>query len=152
AARGPAVRWLDSREVRRRGAARKTTQPGGHAPDGLLTPRAVGWLPVRLPRRLLRPIGVLAGLCVLLGVVTAGMVFPLAGGLGMLSNEAGDSVTSSSVDLVNNPAPLTTTVTDSDGQPLAYLFDQNRTEVPNEQISPAMKAAILAIEDRRFYD
>ncbi|SFN20544.1 Membrane carboxypeptidase (penicillin-binding protein) [Pseudonocardia ammonioxydans] len=107
---------------------------------------------MRFPRRLLRPIGVLAGLCVLLGVVTAGMVFPLAGGLGMLSNEAGDSVTSSSVDLVNNPAPLTTTVTDSDGQPLAYLFDQNRTEVPNEQISPAMKAAILAIEDRRFYD
>ena len=107
---------------------------------------------MRFPRRLLRPIGVLAGLCVLLGVVTAGMAFPLAGGLGILSNEAGDSVASSSVDLVNNPAPLTTTLTDSDGRPIAYLFDQNRTEVPNEEISPAMKAAMLAIEDRRFYD
>ncbi|ALL75045.1 MULTISPECIES: penicillin-binding protein [unclassified Pseudonocardia] len=107
---------------------------------------------MRFPRRLLRPLGVLAGLCVLLGVVTAGMAFPLAGGIGVLSNAAGDSVTSSSVDLVNNPAPLTTTVTDSEGRPLAYLFDQNRTEVGNEQISPAMKAATLAIEDRRFYD
>ncbi|MFP5069125.1 penicillin-binding protein [Pseudonocardia nantongensis] len=107
---------------------------------------------MRFPRRLLRPLGVLAGLCVLLGVVTAGMAFPLVGGAGMLSNEAGDSVTSTSVDLVNNPAPQTTTLTDSDGKPIAYLFDQNRTEVPNEQISPAMKAAILAIEDRRFYD
>ncbi|MFP5019299.1 penicillin-binding protein [Pseudonocardia phyllosphaerae] len=101
---------------------------------------------------MLRPIGVLAGLCVLLGVVTAGMAFPLVGGLGIMSNEAGDSVTSSSVDLVSNPAPLTTTLTDSGGKPIAYLFDQNRTQVTNEQISPAMKAAILAIEDRRFYE
>ncbi|WP_370588998.1 penicillin-binding protein [Pseudonocardia sp. C8] len=107
---------------------------------------------MRFPRRLLRPIGVLAGLCVLLGVVSAGMLFPVVGGLGILSNEAGDSVTSSSVDLVNNPAPRTTTLTDSEGRPIAYLFDQNRTEVTNDQISPAMKAAILAIEDRRFYD
>lgn len=107
---------------------------------------------MRFPRRLLRPLGVLAGLCVLLGVVTAGMAFPFAGGLGLLSNEAGDSVTSSAADLVNNPAPLTTTVTDSGGQPIAYLFDQNRTEVSNAEISPAMKAAILAIEDRRFYE
>ncbi|MEU4377457.1 penicillin-binding protein [Pseudonocardia alni] len=99
-----------------------------------------------------RSIALLAGLSVLLGVVVAGMAFPVVGGLGILSNEAGDSVTSSSADLVNNPAPLTTTVTDSDGRPLAYLFDQNRTEVANDQISPTMKAAILAIEDRRFYE
>ncbi|MDQ4118930.1 MAG: penicillin-binding protein [Actinomycetota bacterium] len=104
------------------------------------------------PRHLLRPIGVLAGLCVLAGVVTAGMVFPAAAGLGALSNEAGDSVSSSSADLVGTEPPLTTTLTDSAGQPIAYLFDQNRTNVTNEQISPAMKAAILAIEDRRFYE
>ena len=107
---------------------------------------------MRFPRHLLRPIGVLAGLCVLAGVVTAGMAFPAAAGLGVLSNEAGDSVSSSSADLVGNQPPLTTTLTDSDGQPIAYLFDQNRTNVTNDQISPAMKAAILAIEDRRFYE
>ncbi|WP_308252475.1 transglycosylase domain-containing protein [Pseudonocardia sp. KRD291] len=107
---------------------------------------------MRFPRHLLRPIGVIAGLCVLAGVVTAGMTFPVAAGLGVLSNEAGDSVSSSSADLVGTEPPLTTTVTDSGGQPIAYLFDQNRTAVTNEQIAPAMKAAILAIEDRRFYD
>lgn len=107
---------------------------------------------MRFPRRLLRPLGVLAGLCVLLGVVTAGMAFPLVGGLGVLSNEAGDSVTSSSADLVGTRPPLTTTLTDSDGRPIAYLFDQNRTEVTNDQISTAMKGAMLAIEDRRFYE
>ncbi|ALE86017.1 penicillin-binding protein [Pseudonocardia sp. HH130629-09] len=107
---------------------------------------------MRFPRRLLRPLGVLAGLCVLLGVITAGMAFPLVGGLGMLSNEAGDSVTSSSADLVGTRPPLTTTLTDSDGRPIAYLFDQNRTEVTNDQISTAMKGAMLAIEDRRFYE
>ncbi len=88
----------------------------------------------------------------LAGVVTAGMAFPAAAGLGVLSNEAGDSVSSSSADLVGTQPPLTTTLTDSAGQPIAYLFDQNRTNVTNEQISPAMKAAILAIEDRRFYE
>ncbi|MDQ4117411.1 MAG: transglycosylase domain-containing protein, partial [Actinomycetota bacterium] len=80
------------------------------------------------------------------------MVFPAAAGLGALSNEAGDSVSSSSADLVGTEPPLTTTLTDSAGQPIAYLFDQNRTNVTNEQISPTMKAAILAIEDRRFYE
>lgn len=94
----------------------------------------------------------IAGLCVLAGVVTAGMTFPVAAGLGVLSNEAGDSVSSSSADLVGTEPPLTTTVTDSAGAPIAYLFDQNRTPVSNDQIAPAMKAAILAIEDRRFYD
>ncbi|MBW0103721.1 transglycosylase domain-containing protein [Pseudonocardia sp. KRD-291] len=100
----------------------------------------------------MRPIAVLVGLSVLGGVVFAGMAFPVAAGLGVLSNEAGDSVSSSSADLVGTEPPLTTTVTDSDGAPIAYLFDQNRTDVSNEQIAPAMKAAILAIEDRRFYD
>ena len=94
----------------------------------------------------------IAGLCVLAGVVFAGMAFPVAAGLGVLSNQAGDSVSSSSADLVGTEPPLTTTVTDSAGAPIAYLFDQNRTNVTNEQIAPAMKAAILAIEDRRFYD
>src|SRR4029078_8924094 len=37
------------------------------------------------------------------------------------------------------------------GTPIAYLFDQNREAVPADRIAPAMKAAIVAIEERRFY-
>ena len=58
-----------------------------------------------------------------------------------------------STDLVDGPLPQSTTVTDSAGTPIARFFEpnQNRQAVPSDQISPAMKAAIIAIEDRRFY-
>ena len=41
----------------------------------------------------------------------------------------------------------------STGAPIARFFEpnQNRQAVTSDQISPAMKAAIIAIEDRRFY-
>jgi membrane peptidoglycan carboxypeptidase len=106
---------------------------------------------VRPPRHLLRPLGLLLGLCLLAGVLLAGMAFPAALGLGQVSNEAGDSVNSVSTDLTTGQAPLTTTITDFAGEPIAYVFDQNREPVGADEISPAMKAAIVAIEDRRFY-
>jgi membrane peptidoglycan carboxypeptidase len=106
---------------------------------------------VKPPRHLLRPIGLLLALCVLAGVLVAGMAFPGALAVGMVSNEAGDSVNSVSTDLATGQLPQTSTITDSAGAPIAYLFDQNRDPVPADQISPAMKAAIVAVEDRRFY-
>jgi len=93
----------------------------------------------------------LLALCVLAGVLVAGMAFPGALAVGMVSNEAGDSVNSVSTDLATGQLPQTSTITDSAGAPIAYLFDQNRDPVPADQISPAMKAAIVAVEDRRFY-
>ncbi len=93
----------------------------------------------------------LLGLCVLGGVLVAGMVFPAALGVGLVSDEAGDSVNSVSSDLATGQLPQTSTITDSAGAPLAYLFDQNRDPVAADRISPAMKAAIVAVEDRRFY-
>ncbi|MCH6166696.1 penicillin-binding protein [Pseudonocardia alaniniphila] len=102
---------------------------------------------------LLRPAAMLLGLCVLAGLVVAGMAFPLAAGIGVTSSDVGDSVNTVSTDLVDQPLPQTTTVTDSAGVPIARFFEQNqnRQAVKAEEISPAMKAAIVAIEDRRFY-
>jgi membrane peptidoglycan carboxypeptidase len=96
-------------------------------------------------------VSLLLGLCLLAGVVVAGMSFPGALALSLVSNDAGDSVNSVSTDLATGQLPLTSTITDSAGQPIAYLFDQNRDPVTADQISPAMKAAIVAVEDRRFY-
>ncbi|HXV92090.1 MAG TPA: transglycosylase domain-containing protein, partial [Pseudonocardia sp.] len=103
------------------------------------------------PRHLVRPVGLLLALCVLAGVLVAGMFFPVAAGLGLVSNDASDSVNSVSTDLTDGALPLTTTITDDEGRPIAYLFDQNRDAVTADEISPAMKAAMVAIEDRRFY-
>jgi membrane peptidoglycan carboxypeptidase len=95
----------------------------------------------------------LLGLCVLAGLVVAGMAFPVAAGIGLTSSDVGDSVNTVSTDLVDQPLPQTSTVTDSAGVPIARFFDQNqnRRAVKAEDIAPAMKAAIVAIEDRRFY-
>ena len=103
------------------------------------------------PRHLARPLAVLLGLCLVAGVLTAGMAFPGALALGLVSNDAGDSVNSVSTDLASGQLPQTSTITDSAGSPIAYLFDQNRDPVASDKIAPSMKAAIVAIEDRRFY-
>lgn len=94
----------------------------------------------------------LFGLCVLAGVLVAGMLFPAAGALGVVSNRAGDAVNNLSSELMTQDPPLVTTVTDRAGVPIAYLFDQNRTPAAPDQISDQMKAAITSIEDRRFFE
>lgn len=47
--------------------------------------------------------------------------------------------------------PLTTRILSRDGRLLATLFKENRTWTPLKKISPALRRAVIAIEDRRFY-
>jgi membrane peptidoglycan carboxypeptidase len=82
----------------------------------------------------------------------AGMLFPMVGALGVVSNRASDTIDSVSADLVATDPPLITTITDKAGTPIAYLFDQYRLPVTSDQISPTMTAALISIEDRRFYE
>ena len=92
------------------------------------------------------------GLCLLAGVLMAGMLFPVVGALGVASNRASDTIDSVSADLVTTDPPLITRITDSQGNDIAYLYNQYRLPVTSEQISPTMKAALISIEDRRFYE
>jgi membrane peptidoglycan carboxypeptidase len=80
------------------------------------------------------------------------MMFPAVGGLGMASNQASETVNSVSSNLVQSQVPMVTTITDKDGAPIAYVFDQNRFNTPPKAIADTMKAAIIAIEDRRFFE
>ncbi|MEU4522478.1 transglycosylase domain-containing protein [Amycolatopsis sp. NPDC024027] len=92
-----------------------------------------------------------AGLCVLAGILVAGTMAPAAIGAGLLSNQVSDSVDAISARLAAADLPLTTTVTDRDGTPIATLYAQYRLPVTAAGIATTMKAAIIAIEDRRFY-
>ncbi|PXY32658.1 transglycosylase domain-containing protein [Prauserella muralis] len=92
------------------------------------------------------------GLCLLAGVLVAGILFPVVGAAGVISNEASDTVESMSSDLADKPPPLVTTVTDRNGQPIATLYDQYRVPTAPDQISDAMKWALISVEDRRFYE
>jgi penicillin-binding protein 1A len=64
------------------------------------------------------------------------------------------SFTLPSTELIENPEHLESTIVyTSDGVELArYYLGQNRTWVAGENISPTMHEALVAVEDRRFYD
>jgi membrane peptidoglycan carboxypeptidase len=94
----------------------------------------------------------LLSLCLLAGVLLAGMLFPVVGALGVASNRASDTIDSAQADMVEVPPALITSITDSGGKQIATLYDQYRVPVAADQISPTMKAALIAIEDRRFYE
>ncbi|ORM26818.1 transglycosylase domain-containing protein [Williamsia sp. 1135] len=94
----------------------------------------------------------LAGCCILAGVLVAGLLFPVAGGLGLVSNRAADTVQNVSSELLEGTVPEVTTMTDVNGKPIAFLYDQRRTQVGYNDISPEMIRAIISIEDKRFLD
>ncbi len=94
----------------------------------------------------------LVGLCMLAGVLLAGVMFPVVGGLGVASNQASATVDNTSSELANIPPPLVTTITDRKGKAIATLYNQFRIPTASDQISDAMKWAIISIEDRRFYE
>ena len=94
----------------------------------------------------------LIGLCLLAGVLVAGMLFPVVGAAGVMSNQASETVEKTSSDLADLPPPLVTTVTDNTGKPIATLYDQYRLPITENQVNEAMKWALISVEDKRFYE
>ncbi|MCY7340990.1 MAG: penicillin-binding protein [Pseudonocardia sp.] len=92
----------------------------------------------------------LAALTLVAGTVLAAVLVPPIGAAGALAAAATAGSRTSAPSLAGD-LPAVTTVTDSTGAPLAYLYDQYRTPVTATQIAPAMLGAVVAIEDRRFF-
>ncbi len=88
--------------------------------------------------------------CLLAGIVAAALMFPYAGGIGMMSNRASDVVANGSAQLLEGDVPQVTTMVDTAGKPIAWLYTQRRFAVSSEQIADTMKLAIVSIEDKRF--
>jgi membrane peptidoglycan carboxypeptidase len=92
----------------------------------------------------------LAWCCLLASIVVAGLMFPVVGGFGLLSNRASDVVANGSAQLVEGEVPQVSTMVDAKGNVIAWLYSQRRFEVPSDQIANTMKLAIVSIEDKRF--
>ncbi|GAB2665072.1 transglycosylase domain-containing protein [Saccharopolyspora gloriosae] len=92
------------------------------------------------------------GLCVLAGVLVAFLMMPMATGAGAVVNQATDAMSSMSSSLAKRDMPQVSVVTDKDGEPIAHFFEDYRVETKPEQISGYMKAAITAVEDKRFWN
>jgi penicillin-binding protein 1A len=54
--------------------------------------------------------------------------------------------------ITNQRPALTTRILSRDGKLIGTLFQENRTWTPLEKISPSLRKAIVAIEDKRFYE
>ncbi|WP_433799925.1 transglycosylase domain-containing protein [Actinomycetospora sp. CA-084318] len=89
--------------------------------------------------------------CALAGVLLAGLTLPpvLAGGL--LVGRAAASVDLTSGSLAGGRVREASVITDSAGTPIARLYERYRLPVGSDAIADTMKAAIVAIEDRRFF-
>ncbi|MFM9032685.1 MAG: penicillin-binding protein, partial [Mycobacterium sp.] len=92
----------------------------------------------------------LAWACLLASVLVAALLFPVVGGLGLMSNRASDIVANGSTQVLEGDVPAVTTMVDAKGNTIAWLYSQRRFEVTADQIADTMKLAIVAIEDKRF--
>ncbi|MBP3089406.1 penicillin-binding protein [Corynebacterium sp. sy017] len=86
------------------------------------------------------------------GIVCALAISPVAAIGSVAVKETNETMQSKFEDLSTGSTPGVTTVTDKNGDPIAWLYDQRRFEVPSDAISQSMKDAIVSIEDRRFYE
>src|SRR6201998_2792116 len=116
----------------------------------------VGWRGaatlVRMPDRPPAALTVLklVGCCLLASVVATALMFPLAGGLGLVSNRASEVVANGSAQLLQGEVPAVSKMVDKNGNVIACLYSQRRFEVPTDKISNTKKQAICAIKDKRF--
>ncbi|WP_027004201.1 transglycosylase domain-containing protein [Corynebacterium halotolerans] len=94
----------------------------------------------------------IGGAVVAAAVVGALSLAPVAGISGVAIARTNETMESNLADLTDGTAPGVTTITDSTGEPMAWVFDQRRHEVDGDEISQHMKDAIVAIEDHRFYE
>lgn len=107
------------------------------------------------PRGLLATLGRLSAffaVATLAGLVSAAIALPFVGGVGAGARNLAQAFENLPDDMETPPLAQRTLILAADGSPLATLYYQNRVEVPLTAVSPAMRQAIVAIEDARFLD
>src|SRR6187402_2918645 len=92
-------------------------------------------------------------LSVLGGVLVAGLVLPAASVASSAANESSELFEKLPDSLVPKDLPQQTNIYDRSGKHLlATFYSQNRVVVPLEKISPWIQKAVVAVEDKRFWD
>ncbi|MDY5785425.1 transglycosylase domain-containing protein [Corynebacterium sp.] len=85
-------------------------------------------------------------------LVTALCLAPVAGLGGLAVARTEETMRSNLSDLTSGEVPGVTTITDVNGDPMAWIYNQRRYEVASEDIAQSTKDALVATEDRRFYE
>jgi membrane peptidoglycan carboxypeptidase len=89
---------------------------------------------------------------VVAGFLVAAMLLPFVGGTGLVARNSSTLLDALPVELTDQTPNGNTRVLAADGSLITEFYDNNRTPVSPDQISPVMKQAIVDIEDSRFYE
>ncbi|GAA4796965.1 transglycosylase domain-containing protein [Actinomycetospora chlora] len=84
------------------------------------------------------------------GLLVAGLLAPVAIGAGTVVARASSNVAVTAADVVDRDPAAASVITDTTGAPMAVIYRRYRLPVGPRGIAAPMRAAIVAIEDRRF--
>jgi membrane peptidoglycan carboxypeptidase len=91
--------------------------------------------------------------CIVGGVLVSGFLLPSVYGANAAANNLIPSLNVEDIDFKVNDLPQQSRIYASDGQTvIATFYAQNRIVVPLTEVSDAMQKAVVAREDRRFFD
>ncbi len=88
----------------------------------------------------------------LAGLLAASLVLPWVGGLGLVARDAASGFMALPADLEIRRLAERVLITDVDHEPIAEVARRERDVVDLADISPWVPAALMAIEDERFYE
>ena len=69
------------------------------------------------------------------GLIVAGLLFPIVGGAGAVANRLSDVVAQDSAQLLEGEVPIISTMVDTAGNPIAWIYTQRRWVVPGNRIA-----------------
>ncbi|NYI05597.1 transglycosylase domain-containing protein [Allostreptomyces psammosilenae] len=92
------------------------------------------------------------GVSVLAGVLTAGLLLPATGAIGLTAQSTAETFEEIPSELRTPPLSQATRIYDASGGEIATVYYRDRTVVEWDDIAPTMRDAIVAIEDSRFYE
>jgi membrane peptidoglycan carboxypeptidase len=99
-----------------------------------------------------KTLGKLVGSLFAVAVLAAGLLLPYVGGLGVAAGQAASKFLDTNCTLQESQPPQRTTVYARDGKTvIATLFSQDRVPIPLSQVPKYLQDALVATEDRRFY-
>jgi len=89
----------------------------------------------------------------LAGVVVAAAAFPFVAASGLAAKAGAESFEELPIEFTMAQAPQATRVYANDGRTLlATFFDENRRDVPLDQVAGTVPRALIAAEDQSFYE
>lgn len=97
-------------------------------------------------------LGAFLAISVLMGLIGAGLLLPVAGSVGSAAREGVGMFEELPGDLDSNPLAQQSRIEAANGGLIATPAQENRIIVTLDQIAPVMQKAQVAIEDERYYE